>query len=372
MKSFLSNIAKLSNTAKLSLLVSVLLIGAIGVTINSSRTKQEVRSHAQAGDAEAGEGGMAGDVSGGGPGGDTGPGGIDSSSGGISGGGGGISGEMTDSGLPGENDPSEGSQDTGGDDDSNIPGGGHCIGSCPINPPAAQRQVGIGTIILRAIIDGVDTRMDVNVDYCAPRPEGCHFNSIASTGTYQNVPTGIYSILKVIPPPALAFTGFYECGGSITACSQTLHAGETLTFNLNYHQVGSGTVYLSATLNGNPLPATVLNLHYTYPLGFGDIDQSFPATVGGNPTGIYTLEYNSGGPPGAIFAGIDSGNSTCKITRTCSQVLRASSAITFIYRFKSQGAQIHSVVPQTSGQNNNFIQELYNNLTQWLTGSTSH
>lgn len=68
-------------------------------------------------------------------------------------------------------------------------------------------------------------------------------------------------------------------------------------------QTPTGTVVLNATLNGVQWNGNI-TFSYSYPLGSGSATVAFPNSYSNQPTGQYTLGYQSGGPAGAALQGI--------------------------------------------------------------------
>jgi hypothetical protein len=125
------------------------------------------------------------------------------------------------------------------------------------------------------------------------------------------------------------YTLSYKSGGPIGAtlssitpsAKQNLPSGGSITFTLNFRSQPTGTVYVSATLNGSPWSGSV---RYTLAGPYVDSRSSVPATFTNSPSGHYTLSYTSGGPEQSVLD---------RITPSPSQNLSPGGTLTFTMNF---------------------------------------
>ena len=159
----------------------------------------------------------------------------------------------------------------------------------------AQQQT--GNVLINANLSGSPWSGTVNYMLTGP------FQSVDNQvpRTYNNVPVGNYT---------LTYMGGGPAGATLTitpAPTQSLASGRTIGFNLNFTpQPSTGTISVSATIDGQPWVTQPGSgpISYTVTGPASDSGNSIPGTFSSMPSGIYTLNYNSGGPIGATLTGI--------------------------------------------------------------------
>ncbi len=182
------------------------------------------------------------------------------------------------------------------------------------------RQQAYGTIVVHATLDGTPWQTAPGsgpISYSIQGPSSNTGSTIPNS--YTNQPAGSYIIT-------------YETGGPIGATFagaspstvQTLTANGTIIFTLNFQTQSRGTVYINATLNGEPWSGAVnYVLTGPYPESGSYVSNGFPNA----PSGNYSVNYSSGGPPSCIFDGVS----------PSTQYLPAGGSITFTLRFVFRG-----------------------------------
>ena len=157
---------------------------------------------------------------------------------------------------------------------------------------------------------------------------------------YASAPAGYYTITYLGGGPANA------AFASITpAPSQSLSAGQTVTFALNFvSQSNTGTIIVNATVDGRPWvtnPGSGPITYYITKPELADTEEAIPVTLREYPTGSYTLTYNSGGPIGATLTGI---------SPTPNQHLSAGGTIAFTLNFSSESRGFITVDASLNGR----------------------
>jgi hypothetical protein len=194
-------------------------------------------------------------------------------------------------------------------------------GHTPTPPPGAG-----GTINVIATLDGSTWSGGVNYKITGRE----NFSGSSVPGSFTDSAVGEYALTYQLGGPPGAKLG------SITPLpSQTLEAGGTITFALNFHSQSTSTITVNATLNGSTWSGQV---DYGISGPFMDNDESVPKTLSGLPSGTYTLSYNYGGPAGAKLA---------SISPSPTQNLSANGAIVFTLNFYSQPASGNITVGAT-------------------------
>ena len=174
---------------------------------------------------------------------------------------------------------------------------------------------GTTAIRVQANLDG--SSWTGNVNYTITGPQGYSGSSVS--GTFSNVPGGVYTVGYNSGGPAGATLA------SITPQpTQTIVAGHTTTFTLNFHSENTSTVRVRATLDGRRWTGKV---NYTISGPFTDSNNSVDGTFRNLPPGTYTLIYNHGGPSGATLI---------SITDQPTQTVSADETITFTMNFHSE------------------------------------
>lgn len=222
---------------------------------------------------------------------------------------------------------------------SNVPTGSYTIGYSSggpagatlsdISPSSSQTLSAGGTITftlnfetgavaairVNAILDGDSWTGNVNYTITGPQ----EYSGSSVSETFSNVPEGRYTI-------------GYNSGGPTGATlasitphpTQSVVAGQTTTFTLNFHSENTSAVKVKATLDGRRWTGKV---NYTITGPLTDSDNSVDGTFKNLPTGTYTLSYNYGGPPGARLI---------SITPQPTQTVSADATITFTMNFDSE------------------------------------
>jgi hypothetical protein len=174
-----------------------------------------------------------------------------------------------------------------------------------------------GTIYVYATLDGSPWQTAVGsgtISYAIQGPTSESSSTVPDS--FSDLPPGSYTLS-------------YNSGGPIGAtlssitpsARQNLPAGGSITFTLNFRSQPTGTVYVSATINGSPWSGSV---SYTLAGPYTDSRSSAPATFSNCPSGSYTLSYSSGGPDDSV---LDS------ITPSSRQNLSPGGTLTFTMNF---------------------------------------
>ena len=160
----------------------------------------------------------------------------------------------------------------------------------------AQQQT--GNVLVNATLNG--SPWSGTVSYMLSGPFQSNDNQVPRT--YNNVPVGNYT---------LTFMGGGPAGAVLTsitpAPTQLLAIGRTIGFNLNFTaQPVTGTISVSAMVDGQPWMTQPGSgpISYTITGPASDSSDTIPGTFTSKPAGLYTLNYNSGGPIGATLTGI--------------------------------------------------------------------
>ncbi len=180
-----------------------------------------------------------------------------------------------------------------------------------------------GTITVNATLDGKawQTAMGSGtINYTVVGPVTDSDSTIPQS--FGNQPGGKYTLQ-------------YNSGGPIgaTLTSITPSPTQNLTannpnpvFTLNFSAQQRGTVSVQATLNGEPWSGPV---GYVINGPYVESGSSVPNSVGNAPPGSYSVSYSSGGPPSAVFQGVQPG----------SQSLSPGGQVQFVIRFEFQGVE---------------------------------
>ena len=171
-----------------------------------------------------------------------------------------------------------------------------------------------GSIYVTATLDGVAWLGDVRYSVSGPYSGAKSY----VPGSFLNCPTGTYTLSYSYGGPAGATLG------SITpSARQSLPAGGSITFNLNFYSQVAGTIHVNATLDGSPWSGQV---SYTIHGPRTHSGTTVPQSFGDLPAGTYTLSYNYGGPAGATLE---------TIAPSPRQSLPAGGSITFTMNFET-------------------------------------
>ena len=163
------------------------------------------------------------------------------------------------------------------------------------------------------------------------------------SGPYSDTDNSVPWDFKTVP--AGTYTVTYNYGGpqgaSLTSITPQptldLPSGQTIHFVLNFQSQTSSSIQVTATLNGSPWSG---NINYSITGPFKDADVIVPKTFGNLPGGTYTLTYNSGGPSGAVLAGI---------SPSPTQTLTAGGNITYTLNFVVATSSSLSVTASYNG-----------------------
>lgn len=183
-----------------------------------------------------------------------------------------------------------------------------------------------GTVVVKAKYNDADVPATVTIVYTYPGSTPTGQTTLSLPVNYTGMPVGAYTIKYISGRPDNAAAGFVfpkitssGCdNGSTDGENCVLGEGKTVMFTVDFTSNDTGTppqyvvpamgsINVAATVNDNWLwrggPVTV---RWTY--GATETKNfTVPySTSGGQPLGFYTIEYVSGGPPGATFEGIDS------------------------------------------------------------------
>ena len=179
--------------------------------------------------------------------------------------------------------------------------------------------VATGTAYVDATLDGSAWSGQVSYTMHGPKTD----SSYSVPDTFSGLPAGTYSVHYNSGGPA----GATMVGA--TPPSQSLSAGGSISFTIQFSTQATGTIYVSATLDGSPWQTAIGSgpISYTIHGPRTDSSSSVPDSFGNLPPGTYTLQRNSGGPTGAQFVGI-----TPAPTRT----LHSNGSISFTMNFQSE------------------------------------
>ena len=157
------------------------------------------------------------------------------------------------------------------------------------------------------------------VKYTITGPQGYSGSSVSET--FSDVPAGSYTV---------GYNSGGPGGATLASISphprQSVVAGHTATFTLNFHSENSSAIKVRATLNGSRWSGKV-NCTISGP--FTDSHTSVPTSFESLPPGSYTLVYNYGGPSGATLI---------SITPQPTQTILANQTKTFTLNFVSEAS----------------------------------
>ena len=222
---------------------------------------------------------------------------------------------------------------------SNVPTGSYTIGYSSggpagvtfsdISPSSTQTLSAGGTITftlnfqteavaairVEATLDGASWTGKVNYTITGPQK----YSGSSVSETFSNVPEGSYTAGRNSGGPTGATLA------NITPHQiQSVVAGQTTTFTLNFYSENTSTIKVKATLDGRRWTGKV---NYTLDGPLTDSNNSVSATLSNMPAGTYTLSRNSGGPSRARLI---------SITPQPTQTVSADQTITFTMNFDSQ------------------------------------
>jgi len=186
-----------------------------------------------------------------------------------------------------------------------------------------------GTIVVNITLDGSQWSGAINYTITNPKTN----SGSSAPQTFSNLPPGDYTV-------------GYSSGGPEEAtltnltpsATQTLTAGGSITFNLNFRSQAPGIITVKATLDGSSWSGKV-----SYSLqGQKELSSSAaPNTFSNLPSGDYTVHYHSGGPIGATLG---------RISPSPRQTLSPGGTITFTLHFHSQAKGTITVNATLAGE----------------------
>ena len=179
--------------------------------------------------------------------------------------------------------------------------------------------VATGTAYVDATLDGSAWSGPVSYTIHGPYTD----SSYSVPDSFSGLPAGTYSLHYNSGGPAGATLA------GITPPSQSLPAGGSISFTMNFSTQATGTIYVSATLDGSPWETAIGSgpIRYAIHGPRPDSSTTVPDSFSNSPPGTYTLVYNSGGPIGATFMGI---------TPAPTQTLHSNGSISFTMNFRSE------------------------------------
>ena len=177
-----------------------------------------------------------------------------------------------------------------------------------------------GNIVVHATLDGAPWQTAPGSGAISYSIQGPRSNSGSTIpNSYTNHPAGSYIITYETGGP----TGS-TFAGVTPSTEQTLTANGTIIFTLNFHTQARGTVHVDATLNGEPWSGAV---GYVLTGPFPESGSHVPYSHSNTPSGEYSVNYSSGGPPSSVFEGVS----------PSTQYLPAGGSITFTLKFVFRG-----------------------------------
>ncbi|MCD6568209.1 MAG: hypothetical protein J7K94_05710 [Dehalococcoidia bacterium] len=155
-----------------------------------------------------------------------------------------------------------------------------------------QSQTSSGTIRVNATLDG--RQWSGYVNYVIHGPYDGSGSNVPNT--LGSVPPGNYSLNYISGGPQGA-----ELGSISPQPNQYVNPGGTISFTMNFHSQGGGTINVMANIDGSPWQGEV---HYTIRGPYTDSSSSAPDQFTDLPAGTYTLSYTSGGPHQCVLESI--------------------------------------------------------------------
>jgi hypothetical protein len=186
----------------------------------------------------------------------------------------------------------------------------------------------VGTVVVQATLDG--SPWTGNVSYSLSGAED--YSGTSVNQTISNAAVGSYTLGYNSGGPTAA-----SLSNITPSSSQTLAAGSTITFTLNFTTTGISGLQVQATLDGASWTGSV---NYTITGPEGHSGTSVPATFSNLTSGNYTVGYNSGGPAGATLASISPGPT---------QAVTEGTTATFTLNFHSQNTSAITVQTTLNG-----------------------
>ncbi len=186
----------------------------------------------------------------------------------------------------------------------------------------------VTALVVNATLD--DASWAGKVNYTITGPQAYSGSSVAQT--LSNIAAGSYT---------LGYNAGGPSGATLSSITpqptQSVVAGHTTTFTLNFHSESTSTIKVKATLDGSTWTGSV---NYTLNGPVSDSNNLVSETFSNLPAGTYTLVYNHGGPSGATLT---------SITPQPTQTTSADSTNTFTMNFVSQAASTIKVKATLDG-----------------------
>jgi hypothetical protein len=194
-----------------------------------------------------------------------------------------------------------------------------------LTPGAA---VEVGTVVVQATLDG--SPWTGSVSYSLSGAES--YSGTSVNQTISNAAVGSYTLGYNSGGPTAA-----SLSNITPSSTQTLSAGGTITFTLNFTTTGISGLQVQATLDGVSWTG---NVNYTITGPEGHSGTSVPEAFSNLTSGSYTVGYNSGGPTGATLSSI-SPNPTQTVTE--------GTTATFTLNFHSENTSAITVQATLNG-----------------------
>ncbi len=195
--------------------------------------------------------------------------------------------------------------------------------------PSDMDPKDIGNVRVEATVDGKPWSGSLNYQITGPFSDTD--NSVP--WNFGGVPSGMYTITYNYGGPDGATLTDITPGPS-----QELTGGGTIKFTLNYQTQTNAAIKVKATINGVNWTG---NLRYVISGPVQSSKTEVPKTIGNLPPGTYTLDYKTGGPSGAVLAGI---------SPSASQHLAKGGTIEYTLNFSSSQASHLSVTALLDGK----------------------
>lgn len=186
-----------------------------------------------------------------------------------------------------------------------------------------------GAIIVNGAQNGVPWNGSVNFTLTQVSGGSQTYSGTSVSSTYNSVPVGNYLVAYVSGGPT---------GGAPTsitnAATQTVNAGNTTIFTLNWDKVAptTGTIVVNGAQNGVAWNGSVnFNVTGTSPFSGALVSQTFTTY----PIGTYTIAWVSGGP---------TGGAPTSITSAATQSLTGGGTITFTMNWDGVAGRTGTII----------------------------
>jgi hypothetical protein len=192
----------------------------------------------------------------------------------------------------------------------------------PPTPPVSMP----GTAVVSATLNGAAWSGPVNYTlshYVVSGP--VQKTGYSVPGTVGDIPAGNIQFNYNSGGPAGA-----TLSGISPSAQQVLSPGGSIYYTMNFvMQQSYGSIIVNATLDGSPWQTAAGSgpISYTISGAKHNAGSSIPGDFSSQPTGAYSVSYNSGGPIGATFAGV---------SPSASQTLGHNGTIVFTLNFYAQ------------------------------------